>query len=202
MDVFDIGNGRFSLRSQHPNQGQHILWLPLPKVADRDHAPLADIDSGQLVDGVNEAPYAGGVLILDKFRGLVLLTMSNISNWGVSASWTFLIKSPDSTGPSSTERLNSNLWFDLHFVHHRQPGTGKSFIADHLGANFMSEFSNNGDGITTNFQQELVEINGQHVLSFGENTPLKIGVAVQDRNGRIQHVDLLLIKKVHEALTP
>ncbi|KAF9905868.1 hypothetical protein BX616_000904 [Lobosporangium transversale] len=108
------------------------------------------------------------------------------------------------------------------------PGSGKSFIANNLGANFRTGFSMHGGGVTTEVQSAEVTIESQRVLlvdapglieadyqatqrnagmitdalGISRHTPCKIGVIVTDHNGRIQQADLLLIKKVHEALTP
>ncbi|KAF9916987.1 hypothetical protein BX616_002243 [Lobosporangium transversale] len=108
------------------------------------------------------------------------------------------------------------------------PGVGKSYIANNLGASFLSGFALHGGGVTTNIQKEEVTINGEHVLlvdapglvevdlvatrrnaqmisealRIGHNIPCKLALIVADHNGRIQQADMLLIRKIHEALTP
>ncbi|KAF9905869.1 hypothetical protein BX616_000905 [Lobosporangium transversale] len=105
-----------------------------------------------------------------------------------------------------------------------------SYIANHLGANFESGFAMHGGGVTTQVQQQIVDINGQNILmvdapgliepdlvatrrnaeeitealKLGKKNrkPLKIGIIVMDHNGRIQRSDMLLIQKVNQALTP
>ncbi|KAF9916988.1 hypothetical protein BX616_002244 [Lobosporangium transversale] len=110
------------------------------------------------------------------------------------------------------------------------PGVGKSFIANSLGANFMSDFSTDGAGITRVLQYGDVSIDNQPVLvldvpglfegtlattrrnakeitkalQIGKITeiPLKIGIVIEDKNGRIDEKDRLLIEKIHKALSP
>ncbi|ORZ07558.1 hypothetical protein BCR41DRAFT_360182 [Lobosporangium transversale] len=114
------------------------------------------------------------------------------------------------------------------------PGSGKSFIANHLGAHFPSGFSDHGGGYTTELHTENVPIDEDEVLmvdapglieanykttvknatlitralnkgqseEYGQQIPYKIGIVITDTNGRIQPADMLLVRKLYEALTP
>ncbi|KAF9916986.1 hypothetical protein BX616_002242 [Lobosporangium transversale] len=114
------------------------------------------------------------------------------------------------------------------------PGSGKSFIVNHLGAHFPSGFSGHGGGYTTGLHAErapidedevlmvdapgLIEVNYETTVKnatlitnalnkgqseeYGQQIPYKIGIVITDTNGRIQPADMLLVRKLYEALTP